>query len=133
MPSIPAWSDHLSVGNNHIDEQHKQLISLCARAADCVSAPTPEALQVFHDILNDLATLTSQHFYDEEDLLIKNGSPKLEAHIAEHNYYREMVVNLLVEGMSGLLDRAKLYQVANDYLIKHMLEMDLPDKAYLKA
>lgn len=131
MSNTHTWSDNLSVGNNRIDEQHKQLIALCARAADCASAFSLEALQEFHDILNHLAPLTDHHFNDEEDLLIKNGSPNLEVHIAEHNVYREMVVNLLVESTAGLLDRAKLYQVATDYLIKHMLEMDLADKAYL--
>ena len=121
MPNSPTWSDNLSVGKSHIDAQHKQLIILCARAAECASATSHEALKEFHDILNDLAVLTDKHFADEEDLLIKNGSPNLEAHRAEHNVYRELVVNLLVDGMAGLLDRAKLYEVANEYLIKHML------------
>ncbi len=133
MPNSPTWSDNLSVGKSHIDAQHKQLIILCARAAECASATSHEALKEFHDILNDLAVLTDKHFADEEDLLIKNGSPNLEAHRAEHNVYRELVVNLLVDGMAGLLDRAKLYEVANEYLIKHMLQMDLADKAYLKG
>jgi len=132
MPNTPTWSENLSVGNYLIDQQHKQLISLCARAADCASATSPEALREFHDILNDLASLTGNHFNDEENLLIKNGCPNYEAHKAEHIVYRELVVNLLVDGTAGLLDRAKLYQVANDYLIKHMLEMDLADKAYMK-
>lgn len=133
MPNSPTWSDNLSVGKSLIDAQHKQLIILCARAAECASATSHEALKEFHDILNDLAVLTDKHFADEEDLLIKNGSPNLEAHRAEHNVYRELVVNLLVDGMAGLLDRAKLYEVANEYLIKHMLQMDLADKAYLKG
>ena len=133
MPNSPTWSDNLSVGKSHIDAQHKQLIILCARAAECASATSHEALKEFHDILNDLAVLTDKHFADEEDLLIKNGSPNLEAHRAEHNVYRELVVNLLVDGMAGLLDRAKLYEVANEYLIKHMPQMDLADKAYLRG
>lgn len=132
MPNTPTWSDNLSVGNYRIDEQHQRLIALCARAADCASATSPKALREFHNILNDLARLTDEHFKDEEVLLIKNGCPNVEAHIAEHNVYREMVVNLLVDGTAGLLDRAKLYEVASDYLIKHMFEMDLADKAYLK-
>ncbi len=132
MPISPIWSDNLSVDNSHIDAQHKQLIILCARAADCASATSHEAVKEFHDILNDLAALTDKHFADEEDLLLKNGSPNLEAHRAEHNAYRELVVNLLVDGMAGRLDRAKLYDVANEYLIKHMLQVDLADKAYLR-
>lgn len=133
MPNSPTWSASLSVGNFDIDDQHKKLISLCARAAECASATSHEALKEFHDILNDLAALTDKHFADEEDLLIRNGSPNLEPHRAEHNFYRELVVNLLVNGMAGLLDRAKLYEVANEYLIKHMLQMDLADRAYLRG
>ena len=131
MPNSPTWSDNLSVGNAHIDAQHKQLITLCARAAECASATSHDARKEFHAILNDLATLTDKHFANEEGLLLKNGSPNLEAHRAEHDVYREMVVNLLIDGMAGLPDRAKLYEVATEYLMQHMLQMDLADKAYL--
>ena len=132
MHSSPTWSETLCVGNSEIDTQHKQLITICARAAECASSTSYEARKEFHDILNDLATLTDKHFADEENLLIKNGSPHLDAHKAEHDVYRGLVVNLLVDGMSGLLDRARLYEVANEYLIKHMQQMDLADKAYLR-
>ncbi len=132
MSNSLIWSDNLSVVNFHIDAQHKQLITLCARAADCASATSHETVKEFHNILNDLAALADKHFADEEDLLLKNGSPNLDAHRAEHNVYRELLVNLLVDGMAGLLDRAKLYDVAHEYLIKHMLQVDLADKAYLR-
>jgi len=75
-PTAPHGQDNLSVGKSHIDAQHKQLIILCARAAECASATSHEALKEFHDILNDLAVLTDKHFADEEDLLIKKRKSK---------------------------------------------------------
>jgi hemerythrin len=132
MPNAPAWSENLSVGNRHVDHQHQELITLCNRAADCAASSLPESRSVFHAILNELATLVSKHFDDEETLLKRNNSPSLAVHVAEHTKYREVITNLLVEGSAGRLDRAKLHQVASDYLIQHMLTTDLADKAYLQ-
>ena len=77
MSNIPAWSESLSVGNVHVDQQHQQLISLCNRAADCAASPLPESRGLFHAILNELATLVSKHFDDEEILRVIEKS-KLE-------------------------------------------------------
>ncbi len=66
MSNTPAWSENLSVGNNHVDHQHQQLIDLCNRAADCAASTLPESRSQFHAILNELATLASKHFEDEE-------------------------------------------------------------------
>jgi hemerythrin len=93
----------------------------------------PESRGLFHAILTELATSASKHFDEEETFLKRNNSPSLDVHVAEHTKYREIITNLLVEGSTGRLDRAKLHQVANDYLIKHMLTMDLADKSYLHA
>ena len=133
MSSTPAWSEDLSVGNLLIDKQHQRLIALCNRAADCAASCSLESQSEFHEILNELATQVAKHFDDEEALLKRNNSPSYAAHRAEHNTYREFVTNLLVEGAAGLLDRAKLYQVASDYLIQHMLKMDTAEKANLLA
>jgi hemerythrin len=132
MSNAPAWSENLSVSNCLIDLQHQELITLCNRAADCVASTLPESRGLFHAILNELATLASKHFDDEETFLKRNNSPSLDVHVAEHTRYREIITNLLVEGSAGRLDSAKLHQVASDYLIQHMLTMDLADKAYLQ-
>jgi hemerythrin-like metal-binding protein len=113
--------------------QHQRLIALCNRAADCAASCALESQSEFHEILNELATLVGEHFNVEETFLQRNNSPSLKVHIAAHDTYREFVTNLLVEGAAGLLDRAKLHQVANDYLIQHMLTMDAAEKAYLQA
>jgi hemerythrin len=132
MSTAPSWSESLSVGNRLIDSQHQELITLCNRAANCAASSLPESRSVFHAILNELATLASKHFDDEEQFLKRNNCPSLVEHAAEHTKYREIITNLLIEGSAGLLDRAKLHQVASDYLIKHMLTMDLADEAYLQ-
>lgn len=131
MPTTPAWSESLRVGNPTIDKQHRQLIALCNRAAACVSTNTAEGRSEFHLILNELSDLINSHFSHEEALLERNHSPNLAAHKAEHLRYQEKIADLLFEGAEGRLDKATLHSVAQDYLIKHMLEMDLADKPYL--
>lgn len=131
MSVPPVWSERLRVGNEQIDTHHQKLIALCNEAAVAASTETREGRDQFHTLLNELATLVTVHFQHEEVLLEKNGSPNLVTHKAAHLSYQERLTDLLYEGAKGLLDGAALHHVAKDYLIKHMLEMDLADSQYL--
>lgn len=82
--------------------------------------------------MNELAILTAEHFEAEEKQLAKNNCPTLAEHIAAHNFYRERLVGVLLDGMAGLLDRKELLKITNDWFLKHMAEMDLASKDYMK-
>lgn len=131
MSDTPVWSERLRVGNEQIDTHHQKLIVLCNEAAIAASTATREGRDQFHSILNDLAVLIDLHFRHEESLLERNRCPNLDSHKAAHLSYQERLADLLYEGAKGLLNGAALHHVAKDYLIKHMLEMDLADSQYL--
>lgn len=131
MSDTPVWSENLRVGNKQIDTHHQKLIALCHEAAVAASTVTRDGRDQFHSLLNELATLVTVHFQHEEALLERNQCPNLEPHKAAHISYQERLADLLFDGSRGLLDGEALHRVAKDYLIKHMLEMDLADSQFL--
>jgi hemerythrin len=72
------------------------------------------------------------NFVAEELLMAEANCPMLEQHLAEHNVLRNKFAHLVAAGNAGELHPADLYQFANEYLLKHMLEMDVACRDYLK-
>lgn len=132
MTQPREWSSALSVCNRWIDEQHRQLIELCNKAEACAALSSHEARREFHQLLNDLATLVGNHFSDEERLLERHNSPNLDAHKAAHVNFMERLAQLLYDGARGQIDSRTLHRLIVDYLIEHMLKMDMQEKPYLR-
>jgi hemerythrin-like metal-binding protein len=132
MPAIPAWNSDLSVGNAHLDDQHRRLLALGARACDMVDG-APGLRSEFHEIINDLAELANRHFIDEEMVLARNDCPSLAAHKQEHEEFRGLLMDVVWKAEQGKLGTAALKEMLQTYLGGHLLDTDLPAKAYMKA
>ena len=132
MPTLPTWNPELSVGNPHLDDQHRRLLALGARACDLLDG-APGLRGEFHEILNDLTELANRHFFDEEMALARNHCPSLAAHKQEHEKFRDQLIDLVWNAEQGKLGTAALKEMLHTYLGVHLLEMDLPCKAYMKA
>lgn len=63
------WQPSYSVGNQVLDDQHKNLLSLCKKAILCMSENSPENVELFHDILGELSNYVRTHFNTEEALM----------------------------------------------------------------
>lgn len=132
MSTLPAWSDSLSVGNEVLDEQHRQLIIFFNRVADFSAARSPEAVNHFYGLLSDGIRLVEEHFCSEEEILRKNHCPCLQLHCDEHNEYREKLAAMLKTGVAVNLLAADINAFAKNGLICHMRERDLLDKSFMK-
>ena len=131
MPAIPAWNPELSVGNGHLDDQHRRILALGAKACE-LQEGAPGARSEFHEILNDLSELATRHFADEELVLARNNCPTLAAHKLEHERFREMLIGLVWSAEEGKLGMVALQEMLQAYLGNHLLEVDLPARAYMK-
>jgi hemerythrin-like metal-binding protein len=132
MSTLPAWTNSLSVGNLAIDEQHRQLIAFCNRMADFSAAKSPSAVSNFHGLLSDGVRLLDEHFREEEKILLINQCPSFEIHRAEHNQFREIMADMLKDGVAGELHTKDIYEFAKEKLIAHMLGRDLLDKDFMR-
>lgn len=129
--SIPDWSSELSVGNPQIDAQHRQLILLGQQAMELLHAPQPDARR-FHQLLNDITDAVRLHFETEEAVLQANHYPLLGEHRAHHDRYIEQLTELLYDGTNGARNEAELARLTYELVVQHVVEEDLPLKAYMQ-
>ena len=78
MAKRPQWDPRLSVGNETLDAQHRDLLAHCNALADCLADTGAEADKAFRRIFEELMALSREHFAAEEALLAKGGYPDLE-------------------------------------------------------
>jgi hemerythrin len=129
-----TWDKSLEVGNQMIDDQHKQLINalndfLNAHAEKKSNADLKKSL----DFLNDY---TIKHFYEEEQLQKKHQYPDYENHKKLHEglkkVVRDLQVQLIMKGPSdGLFNDVKAK--VGDWLITHITTQDTRIGVHLKG
>jgi hemerythrin-like metal-binding protein len=129
--SIPDWSPEFSVGNPQIDAQHQQLTVLGQQALALLQLAQADARR-FHQLLNDITDAVRLHFKTEETVLQANHYPLLREHRAQHDQFIEQLTSLLYDGTNGEVHEAELARLAYDLVVRHMVEEDLPLKAYMQ-
>lgn len=91
---LVQWSDSMSVGNLHIDEQHKILIDTINQLA---SAETQNDRAVVAMIIDELVSYAAFHFNYEEQLIEAAAYPELEKHRRMHHAFVKWVKGLREE------------------------------------
>jgi hemerythrin-like metal-binding protein len=90
-----VWKDENSVGVKELDQQHKEVINFLNHMFEIFEG------QLNPDFLNELLIKLDQyaknHFATEEGLLEKYKYHDKEAHIREHNIYRNKIITLRQE------------------------------------
>ncbi len=127
---LVRWSDSMSVGNEHIDEQHRILIDTINQLA---SAETQNDRTVVAMIIDELVNYTVFHFEYEEQLLETAHYPDLERHRLIHRGFVKWVKDLREEFTYHR--RAQLGErilgFLRDWLRDHILGEDQSYRPYL--
>ena len=129
MPLI-VWSQNLSVGNDRIDREHQELISIINRLADAMQQGS--ANQVIGGIINELVNYTIRHFSDEERLFCATAYPAADAHKAKHKFLVDKVQQLKADYAAGKVALGvPLLQFLKDWLMEHIMKTDKTYTPYL--
>ncbi|MFH1872959.1 MAG: bacteriohemerythrin [Pseudomonadota bacterium] len=128
--SLVRWSKSMSVGDLHIDEQHKILIDTINQLASAdVSSDRP----LLAMIIDELVNYTVYHFEYEERLIESAGFPDMEGHRRAHRGFVEWVEDLREEftyhRRRRLDDRILGY--LRDWLREHILGEDRRYRPYI--
>lgn len=86
--SLVEWTESMSVGNHHIDEQHQILIDTINQLA---SAESQNDRPVLAMIVDELIAYAAFHFHFEEQLMQEVGFPHVDAHRQEHHMFTTWV------------------------------------------
>lgn len=115
------WSDHLSVGVESIDEDHRKLVAMVNELfSACFVGVGDDAVAA---ILSEVIDYTQYHFAREEHFLRERGSLALESHAKEHRKLTEQVLAISQQGVSALSDDVLLF--LRDWLAQHIIGTDL--------
>ena len=117
------WYDSYSIGDEKIDNQHKELVKMVSRLQESI---TGEGLkEETANALKFLVQYTQQHFADEEELMEKIGFEGLDQHKEQHQ-------KLVIEVTNVLLNIKKrkqfypleLFDFLMDWLLTHIKNED---------
>jgi len=127
---LVRWTEAMSVGNTHIDEQHAILIDTINQLASAESLNNHHAVSM---IIDELMSYAAFHFDFEENLMEAGGYPQLEAHQRVHRGFVRWVNDFRNEyavfGKRPLGEPVLAF--LRDWLSHHILDEDQRYKPYL--
>jgi hemerythrin-like metal-binding protein len=89
------WDPRYGVGNESIDNQHRNMLAQCNALADCVADTGPEADRQFHEIFNQLMAQAREHFASEETLLARCPDSMREEQKDERDEFEYLAADII--------------------------------------
>ncbi|KAA0680757.1 hypothetical protein DS843_13055 [Roseomonas genomospecies 6] len=77
-----SWTTEMSVGDELVDRQHREILALTAKMADC--AKRPGGREEAFPVLTSLLASLDEHFADEERQMLDTRYAGADAHRREH-------------------------------------------------
>jgi len=117
------WQPIYSVNVKEIDEQHQKMFSLIEKVFEVKKNYSKELVAV---IIKELRDYGAFHLDVEEKYFIKFNYPDKEAHILQHNKYREKVIDF-ENRINQTDDRALVKEMAHflkDWWLGHIQYTD---------
>ena len=128
MPIV--WRDQMSVGNEHIDQDHKYLICLFNSIELALSnEKKDELLPMFFD---QLLEYTKVHFDREERIQLKMQYPGHYEHKQKHQEIVQSLMEVNAELQLGVEYRDDLLDLIRTWVVDHLIVTDQALKPYLK-
>ena len=125
MPINAGWKPEFSVGIEAIDRQHQIILGLCDALAESVKTTGSVSDSAFHEILNQMAEYTREHFADEERWLKLVGYKDIDTHIDEHHSFNDEVAEIALESSMGSNEKIRLQRFITQWWIDHILKEDM--------
>jgi len=128
------WTPNLSVGVNHIDDQHKTLFDKANQLFE--AGKERKAKEYIKQTLEFLDEYTKQHFRDEEAYMEKIGYPEMEAQKKAHASFINELAKLKAEyekNGGNVLVILNANKMIIDWLTNHIQIMDKKIGDYVKA
>ncbi|MBK1665378.1 chemotaxis protein [Rhodospirillum rubrum] len=85
--ALVTWSDDLATGDAHVDEDHRQLMTLVNSVYGHVKQG--EAGAALEASFGELKRYSIEHFAEEEAFMAKAGFPQAETHRRQHQHFLE--------------------------------------------
>ena len=128
-----VWNDSYSVGVPALDDQHKKLVGLINRLADCHAASNCGSSGAFHEVLSRMFDYSQVHFKAEEDHLHRIGYPQLAEQKIEHAAFVGKMASFSMAAAEGAQDAAAVHRYLKAWLLSHILESDMQYRPFVES
>ena len=131
MATSLVWKDEYSVGVELIDAQHKMFIGIINELYTAIIDKKEDS--ILDDIFKQLVSYTQFHFQTEERYFDEFNYEDAEAHKAAHQKLCDQIVELQKQEIDIMKDPFKLLDFLEDWLIDHIMGMDMKYTACFNA
>lgn len=116
------WNDSFSIGDPHVDAQHRMFLSLIERFSEArIQGASNDKL---HRILQELLRYAAFHFYSEENLMMDCHSPDLEVHRGLHAQLMETLKDNVYGFELGECSSIQVEDFLVDWFVMHTTQED---------
>lgn len=120
------WNDKLSLGVNTMDDEHKVLIGkINTLVAQMEAQYVKKDKMSLYNAFKDLAAYTTEHFAHEEKFMESIHYPQLNSHKKIHEKLLGQVSRYGAQIENGTLDDQKLISFLRNWLISHIMGVDM--------
>lgn len=126
------WKQSLSVGDDHIDDDHKELFALvnemqtANRSRDFITG-----------VIERLDKYAKEHFSFEEEYMRLAAYPDLEAHIKEHEVFNEWIYSVKTTYTRAPESPFLIGDLVNDFvsewLVRHIMKVDMKYRDFIES
>ncbi len=129
-----CWSEAYSVGVPELDTQHRTLIDMINKLADCPmdDLGNREAAATFNAVLAAMFEYTQVHFEAEEAYLQRIGFPGLPHHEQEHARFFERMAEFSLTSASSAAHAQSMHQYLLNWLLAHILKSDMQYRRFIE-
>ena len=129
MGTYVSWKKLFSVGDDSIDAQHKQILSIINSLHNAIQ--DEKEYSVIEGLLERMLCYTKTHFQHEEQLMRACGYPDYENHKALHDQMQRRIAGL--HANSNLVTGFDLMRFLKEWWINHIRGEDQCYVPYLSA
>jgi len=121
-----VWQDHYLLGNQNIDQQHKQLFELANKMVACSNNNdlTHHAMLLYKHV--------RQHFREEESFMKSHGYPDYQIHVDTHNLMLSKLVAVSEKIKHGEWQQQQVLEFMREW-INHILDEDAAINDYFRT
>lgn len=118
------WTDDLKTGVEIVDNQHKAIFE---KASEIFELDIESDIEKIKKIFEFLMGYTTNHFYEEELMMMENNYPDFIQHRNEHNYFVEEIYKLYLEMVNNKISQDALDELKAlviEWLAEHISKSD---------
>lgn len=120
------WNDKLNLGVDAMDDEHKILVSKINFLVVQLEAQYEKKDKIsLYNAFKDLAAYTHEHFAHEEKFMASINYPQLNSHKKIHEKLLAQVGKYGAQIENGTLDDQKLISFLRNWLISHIMGVDM--------